>query len=300
MADSPTSKSPGSWPRKWTSQTSSSSSRRTTSGPARAAVIPRVERRKRKARGHPPSAKRAHAQNAVARERRAVVRPQGPGQAMGREDLFEAHPDVLGSGGLQHMAAQQHPAVVVGHGQRVAVAAVAQPEMSPEAQRPDVVGTAGVVQRRRRSRGPATHPPGNDHSRPLQDLSHRTGRGPGQAGLPAGQPRPDLPEPSSRVLPAYLQHPLLDGLGRLVRNPVRRLGAVPQPLRTQQVVPIQPTMQRLPTHPALPGGFRNAAPALPHQSHELHPCVQVASNPPWRLRAPRSIRCLQVSPICPG
>ena len=219
---------------------------------------------------------------------------------MGREDLFEAHPDVLGPGGLQSMAAQQHPAVVVGHGQRVAVAPVAQPELSLEVQRPDVVGTARMAQRRRRSRGPATHPPWNDHSRPLQNLSHRTGRGPGQAGLPAGPPCPDLPGPPCRVLPAHLQHPLLNGLGRLVRNLVRRPGAVPQPFRAQLVVPLQPAMRRLPTHPALPGGFRNAAPALPHQSHELHPCVHDASIPPWHRRAPRSIRCLQVSPICPG
>jgi hypothetical protein len=139
--------------------------------------------------------------------------------------------------------------VLVGHRQRIAVDAIAGPEVALEVCSPQVVG---VVRRRRHHTGVRVVPEPSallDQAAPRQKVTRRARSRQVQRRVTPLQPMQNLVRPPARVLPAHaadrLRHGGRDPVGTFVGSPApfaQALGALP-------LVTLDPLVPRLPADP---------------------------------------------------
>ncbi len=92
---------------------------------------------------HRPDIDLPQAVQAARGERDAVVRADGPRQAIVTKEPFEAGPGLPAFGRRQRVAAQEHPRMQIGDGQGIAVETIAGAELAFEVRGPDIVGVRG-------------------------------------------------------------------------------------------------------------------------------------------------------------
>src|SRR5688500_14029414 len=97
----------------------------------------------------PPDGKLRQIEEGVrAGEGNAVVGADGGGQAALPEEALEGGDRRLLTGGVERLAHEQEAGGVVGDGERIAVAAIAEPELALEVGAPQIVGSRALGERR--------------------------------------------------------------------------------------------------------------------------------------------------------
>ena len=154
------------------------------------------------AQAQPPHVELRQAVDAGRGEGHAVVGANRAGQAVLAEQPVEDGADAVALGGEQAVTRQEIAGVLVGDRQRVAIDAVAGPEVALEVRGPEIVGLRGG---RRDDAGMLVVPPPApllDQAASRQEIAGGADGGPVHGRVPRPQPGQELGGPPARMLPA--------------------------------------------------------------------------------------------------
>src|ERR1700693_4869816 len=222
-------------------------------------------------------------------ERSAVVGADRVGQAVGAKDALEILLRRNRRGRQLRPAAEQVSAEAVGHGQRVAVDAVAGLELALEVGRPELVragalgcGPAGVRQ-------VAPPAPVLDQTQAFENVTGGAGRRKPQAGLSLRQPQDQLAGTPVGVLVSSLDQRFHDFRIGPMRAMPRRPTSV---LKTRHSIPPAPPDPLVPRHPADPVSLaqlrhrEQLALRIQHEPHSLPHLRRFAPGHPSTVPSP--------------
>jgi hypothetical protein len=178
-------------------------------------------------------------------EGHAVVGADGAGQAILSEQSVEDGAHAVAFRGEQAVAGEEVAGVLVGDGERVAIDAVAGPEVPLEVRGPEIVR----LRRDRRDHAGvlrvAPAPAFLDEAAAGQEIAGGADGGPVQGRLPRSQPGQELGGAPARMLAARRADHRRDGRGDAVRALMGRAAAIAQPLASVLLEAVEPLVAGL-------------------------------------------------------
>src|SRR6185312_2242349 len=244
-------------------------------------------------------------------EGHAVVGANGERQATLAEQPFEGGDCRLFAGGIERLAQQQEARGMVGDGQWIAVAPIAELELALEVSAPQIIGPSARGQRRA-ARAMARHAATLDQTVTVENrMDGAFGGKPDIAIEPPDQQFADLARAPVRLLGLQADNQALDLFRQLIGIAHRSPGTIAQGSQSLLPVAIENLVAGLTRYPELPADVRHGLPVQqagdkakaffhnrtrfprhPHlpqnKSGKCNPCVRYVLSPmsraaqPWR------------------
>lgn len=206
-------------------------------------------------------------------KRHAVVRADAGGQAI---FLKQSRKDGLrlgDGGGAQGLAAQEIPTEAIGHGERIAVAAVAGPELPLVVGTPDIVGGENLARRLARMADATALASSRYHAVAAQDVAGGGAPGEEPSRMAPVQQRQEFLAPPGGMPAPGLEDRRHDRLRRLIRRATRAARALLEPGCALAQIALDPLVPGLARHPVVVAQLRDR-PATPKMlANELRPLV---------------------------
>jgi len=180
------------------------------------------------------------------RERHAVVGPNGVGQAEVLEDALKHAEGVALLRGRQRFTGEQIPGGVVGDGERVAVALIAEQKFALVVGAPQPVR---LIHRDERGAGEARPPAAaamRDEAVPIEHRVNGADRGTGDVRPPLAQALADLGRAPRRAVPFQSHEERFDGRRQLIRVPIRPAAPVGETAHADLLVALKDLVAGLP------------------------------------------------------
>jgi hypothetical protein len=232
-------------------------------------------------------------------ERVAVIGADSLGQAVDAEDPLEILLRRDGRRRELRSAAEQVSAEAVGHGQGVAVKAVASLELALEVGRPELVGIGALGGGPAGVREVASAAAILDQPQAFEDVTGGAGRGKPQVGLPPGQPQNQLAGTPVRVLLSSLGQGFHDLRISSMRAMPRRPTSVLQPRHSILPKPPKPLVPGHPADPVALTQLRHREQLSLRIQHEPHPLPHLRRFAPGHPPPPGPASCAKLSTMLP-
>src|SRR6266851_3087332 len=178
----------------------------------------------------PPDIELRQAVNPRRRERDAIVRANGVRQAVLAEQPVEDRAHAKSPGREQAVTCEEVSRVLVGHGERIAVHAIAGAKVALEVRGPEIIGVRGLDRHDAGMLIVTTATAFLDQALARQEVPRRADGREIDSRVARTQPVQELVRPPARMAPTGLTNQRRHHVGYFVRTPVRRPAAIAETL----------------------------------------------------------------------